>query len=205
MPLNRPPQRSAQKGVALAITLIMLVIMTLGGIAMIRSMESTTIVAGNLTFRQSATYSGDLGIAAAQTWLSNANVATLTCGSSGGIANCPPGYKSNGGTATDSPSAGQSWDNFWASSLASNAVTIAEDATGNTVSYFIHRLCEGTGALTAAGSNCVETPSVTSSGGFAKRAGAARFQSPSQVYYRITVRVAGKKNTVSYVQAIVAQ
>lgn len=193
-----------QRGVTLIITLVMLIIMTLGAIVMVRSMDTTTIIAGNLGLRQSATYSADVGIENALTWLSTANVATLTCGSSGALATCPAGYRSNGGNAVDLPSAGQTWEQFWNASLAANAVTLPEDATGNTVSYFIHRLCAGTAAMTGAGADCVETPSVASSGGFSKRSGGTRYQASSQVYYRITVRVQGKKNSVGFVQAIVA-
>jgi len=193
-----------QSGVALAVTLIMLVVMTLGAIAMVRSMDTTTLIAGNLAFRQGATYAADVGVENAMNWLATASVDTLTCGAAtSSVASCPAGYKSNGGNAEDSPSATQTWDQFWVASIT-NPTTLDADAAGNTVSWFIHRLCTGSGALTAFGSNCVETPSIASSGGYAKRAGATKYQSSSQVYYRVTVRVTGKKNTVSYVQAIIA-
>ena len=193
-----------QQGAALFVALAMLVIMTLGAIAMVRSMDTTTLLAGNLSYRQSAAYSGDVGVEAALAWLSTANVATLTCGAPGSLGVCPAGYRSNGGNDADRPAAGQSWETFWTTNLAANAVTLAQDASGNRVSYFIHRLCAGAGGVTTFGANCVETPSVASAGGSSKRAGATAFQSSSQVYYRITVRVQGRKNTVSFVQAIVA-
>ncbi len=197
--------RKKQSGLALVIALIMLVVMTLGAIAMVRSMDTTTLIAGNLAFRQSATYAGDVGVENAVAWLNSASKETLTCGAIGNdLAVCPAGYKSNGGNATDNPSAGQTWDAFWMESLDASAVKLPEDASKNTVSWFIHRLCAGAGALTASGSNCIETPSIASASGNSKRSGTTKFQASSQVYYRITVRVAGKKNTVSYVQAIVA-
>lgn len=193
-----------QRGIALIVTLVMLVIMTLGAIAMVRSMDTTTLIAGNLGLRQSATYSADVGIESAMTWLTTQmSTAIQTCGSStSNVAVCPAGYKSNGGN--DRPAAGQTWGAYFDSLNVFNVNNGAEDATGNRVSYFIHRLCEGAGALTAAGANCVETPAVTTSGGSSKLAGSTAFTSSSQIYYRITVRVRGKKNTVSYVQAIVA-
>lgn len=193
-----------QAGVALVVTLVMLVLMTLGAIAMVRSMDTTTLIAGNLAFRQNATYAADVGVENALAWLTTANIDTLTCGaSSSAVATCPDGYKSNGGNPQDAPSGTQTWDQFWIANIT-NPVTLTPDSGGNVVSWFIHRLCTGTGGITAVGSNCVETPSVASAGGYAKRAGATKFQSSSQVYYRVTVRVAGKKNTLSYVQAIVA-
>jgi Tfp pilus assembly protein PilX len=195
-----------QSGMALVITLIMLVVILLGAIAMVRSMDTTTLIAGNLAFRQSATYSGDIGIENAMAWLTSANQATLYCGSAepDAIATCPSGYKSSGGNVEDSPAANESWDTFWLDNLAGSAVTEAEDAAGNTVSWFIHRLCGGSSALTSLGSNCIETPAAASTVGGSKRSSDAQFKSNSQIYYRITVRIAGKKNTVSYVQAIVA-
>jgi type IV pilus assembly protein PilX len=199
-----PVAKKNQSGLSLVIALIMLVVVSLGAVAMVRSMDTTTLIAGNLAFRQSATYSGDVGLANAMAWLNAQNTATLICGSVGALANCPAGYKSNGGNSADRPASGQTWDNFWTTSLAGSAVTLAEDASGNTVAWFIQRQCAGTAAMTAAGANCIVTPSVTTSGGFAKRSGATIYTSSSQVYYRITVRVSGKKNTVSYVQAIVA-
>lgn len=197
-----------QAGISLLITLVMLVIMTLGAIAMVRSLDSTTLVAGNLAFRQSATNSGDAGVEAAIAWLSSASATVLTCGSSSGVSVCPDGYQSNGADPADptvQPSAGQSWDAYWNASLKDKAVNLPEDTTGNTISYFIHRLCVGTGAMTSAGADCIETPSVASAGGYSKRQGATKFQASSQVYYRVTVRVQGKRNTVSYVQTFVAQ
>lgn len=191
------PMKTRQRGMALVVTLIMLVIMTLGAIAMVRSMDTTTLIAGNLGFRQSATYSADVGVESAMNFLTTASPSTLTCTNA-----CPDGYAANGGNAR--PAANQSWGAYFNSLTAFNMNNGAEDATGNKVSWFIHRLCEGSGALTAAGSYCVETPAVASSGGSSKLAGSVAFSSSNQIYYRITVRVQGKKNTVSYVQAIVA-
>jgi hypothetical protein len=52
----------------------------------------------------------------------------------------------------------------------------------------------------------VESPAVTanSSGGNGQGAGDVQINAASQVYYRITVRVAGPKRTESYVQSHVA-
>ena len=52
--LSRVPQsrRARQQGVELFIALIAMVILSLGGIALVRSMDAGTSVAGNLAFRQ---------------------------------------------------------------------------------------------------------------------------------------------------------
>ncbi len=102
------------------------------------------------------------------------------------------------------PAAGQSWDAFWNATLAgSGAVnTLAADGAGNTVSYVIHRLCNTTGVPTYPG--CSSSPTDATSSGNSFGAGVVALTSPRQVYYRITTRVAGPRNTLSYVQVVIA-
>jgi Tfp pilus assembly protein PilX len=54
--------RRAQQGVVLFIALIVLVAMSLAGIALMRSVDTNVLIAGNLAFRQGATMAGDWGI-----------------------------------------------------------------------------------------------------------------------------------------------
>ncbi len=105
----------------------------------------------------------------------------------------------------DNPEAGQSWDYFWTQVLspANQIVTLPADSTDNRVSYVIHRLCRVTGDPKSASTDCSSSPTVTASGN-SKGAGVINPISSTQVYYRITVRIDGPRNTVSYVQAIVA-
>ena len=51
-----------EQGVVLFIALIVLVAMSLAGIALMRSVDTGILIAGNLGFRQNATHVGDLGI-----------------------------------------------------------------------------------------------------------------------------------------------
>ena len=51
-----------QRGVVLFISLIVLVAMTLAGVALVRSVDTTNLIAGNLAFKQGATLSGDAAI-----------------------------------------------------------------------------------------------------------------------------------------------
>jgi Tfp pilus assembly protein PilX len=193
-----------QRGVVLFITLIVLVAMTLAGIALVRSVDTSNVIAGNLAFRQSATHSGDTGIEAAITWLSANNTGTTLHGgipASGYVAfRQDPGVDSGTGVT-------ESWDRFWTNTLAaaspSSIVTLAADSSGNTVSYIIHRLCAANGDPNATATACVTNLSQSSSQGSSKGAGVVALQGSTQIYYRITARIAGPKNTVSYVQSIV--
>jgi type IV pilus assembly protein PilX len=201
-------QPSRQRGVVLMIALIMLVAMTLGGIALVRSVNITNIIAGNLAFQQGATNSGDTGIEVAVSWLEANNGATLY------ISTAAQGY-----TATrQDPVAGQNWDTFWRTVLVNQAVTVnpaaagtfmayaasAPNSAGNTVSFAIQRLCAQPLPPSAAGAGCSQPPATISTGSSSKGAGVVALTYGSQVYYRITSRIAGPRNTVSYVQAIVA-
>lgn len=186
--------RAKQSGATLLVTLIVLVAMTLTAISLMRSMDTTNIIAGNLAFQQSATRSADTGIESAIAWMET-NIATLQNDS---FAN---GYSSS----LTNPAAGQSWDNFFTVTLAGRTLTLAPDAVGNTVTYGIERLCLTANILpTAVGAGCTVTPITTGSVGSSEDAGTVQLNASTQQYYRITSRTIGPHNAKSYVQAIVA-
>jgi type IV pilus assembly protein PilX len=198
-PRSPGPGRLRQQGIALMMALIVLVAMTLAGIALMRSVDTTSIIAGNLAFQQSATHSADLGTETALTWLQTNNNPALWLH-----------VKAQGYAASrQDPAANQTWDAFWTAVLANPAnpqvVTLPQSATtGNTVSYAIQRLCNGTGDPTSPSVDCSVPQSSGSSAGNSKTAGTVALLYNSAIYYRITVRVAGPRNTVSYVQTIVS-
>jgi Tfp pilus assembly protein PilX len=198
------PQRS-QRGVVIFIALIVLVAMTLAGIAMMRSSGSAMLTAGNLGFRQNATASGDLGLESARTWLSLQGPVTLE------LRNPSRGYYA---TWNDKEPvvAGEVFDPLlWGAANWNNAGRAVQvnngavDAAGNKVSFVIHRMCAVPGATSGAGApvnqECV-TVSDPGKGG-PKEAGSPALTGVSQVYFRVTARIEGPKNTVSYVQTMV--
>lgn len=204
--LRRTARRSlqrAQRGVVLFIALIVLVAMSLAGVALIRSVDTGSVIAGNLAFRQSAMHVGDNGIEAARTWLLGTASSVLyndTPGITGG-----GGYYASWaenldllGTKTVSTTDDYNW------STAVNVTTPAPPA-GFTVSYVIHRLCKQTGDPLSV--TCVKLTGAASSAAAGTR-GAAAFGSmaiavPQSATYRVTVRVVGPRNATSYVQAII--
>src|SRR4051812_44344510 len=58
-----------QRGVVLFIALIVLVAMTLAAIALVRAVDTSTQVAGNIGFKQSTVQSSDMGGEQAISWL----------------------------------------------------------------------------------------------------------------------------------------
>ena len=198
-----PPLRGAmrragcERGTVLLIALILLVVLSLAGLALVRSVSTSNVIAGNLAFQQAATHSADSGIETAVAFLeaNSGGTALHASGLVGGIQYV---------ALRQDPAPGVSWDAYWTSTLAgSGAVnTLLPDAAGNTVSYVIHRLCNSTGAPTYPG--CSASPVDTGSGGNSMGASVIQLNSPRQVYYRITARVTGPRNTLSYVQVVVA-
>ena len=66
---RRIPRPHSQRGVVLLIALIMLVAMTLAAIGMMRSVDTGTVIAGNMAFKQATLSATDVGTNAAFTTL----------------------------------------------------------------------------------------------------------------------------------------
>lgn len=194
-----------QNGVVMLVALIVLVVMTMAGIALMRSMDTTNLIAGNMAFKQAATHTADAGVEAAIGWLEANN-------SSGFLDNHTPnvGYTA----ATGNNSAYPLGEAFWtlmkpsgvcylpiAGGVCSTAPGVA-NTSGNTMGFMIQRLCSSAGNRNGAGCSIVTGTTVTS--GSNEGAGEDQLTGVSTaLYYRITVRVVGPRNAVSYVQSIV--
>ena len=191
----RSPLPFRQRGVTLFIALISLVVMTLASIGLMRSMGTSLFIAGNMAFKQSATYAGDRGVELAVAWLASKGSAELE-------AHIPAeGYSA---MRTD-PGVGQSWDAFWNGALAPGFLVAdtALAASDNVVSYFVQRMCATTGPATAVATACSIKITDGPTAGNSMGAGILKLEGSGQVYYRITVRTTGSRNTISYIQTIV--
>jgi len=193
-----------ERGVVLLIALIVLVAMTLAGIGMMRSIDSGTLVAGNIGFREAAVASADSGVEAARTWLI-ANLNSLNAD------NPAQGYYSTRqdsldltGNMTEGGHDGVNWGGSDPTQVVSAYTVGSVDASGATVYYIIHRLCSMPGPINGGGQTCsYSVQSQTGSTQSAPDYSSYGLSTSLQAYYRITVRVNGAKNTVSYVQAYV--
>ena len=184
------PKRSlqAQRGVVLMIALIVLVAMGLAGIAMVRQLSGGLGIAGNLAFKQGATSVGDVGLEAARAWL-NSNLSTPDV-LSNDIANNTNRYYSSW-EPTFNP---LTYD--WSAST-----TVTAPSTGERVRYVIHRLCSlANTAHTAGSQKCVVASNSSGTGDETLEVNASPPPDITSPYYRITARVDGPRNTVSYVQ-----
>ena len=208
MALNAPRK---QHGVVLLISLIMLVAMTLVGVSMLRSVGFGAGIAGNLAFKQNATSVADLGVEIARTWLVNTGTGSplslnANAISSAGYFAC---WYSDCATKAAFDPQTYNWNNS-KKLVNSDAAIIAsltgKDDTGNEIRYVIHRLCDLTGDVLAENNpgqkcaNYTDYSSLGSKGGISY--GQALSSLVDQPYFRATVRVAGPRNTLSYVQVI---
>lgn len=199
-----------QRGVVLFFTLIALLAMSLAAVALIRSVDTSTMIAGNLAFKQAATTSGDAGIEAAVNWMAAIEAANNALNVLTDPAHpfnitdlaARPGYHSSADPALDI-TADTTWDD-----INNNNVLVGTDGSGNTIRYIIQRMCRNanqpiqsanclfSGAIVDKGGQSIPLPQEICDGAGCPVAG----QTPQ---IRITARATGPKSTVSHVQIFV--
>ncbi|MFZ3320889.1 MAG: hypothetical protein WA190_00855 [Usitatibacter sp.] len=193
-----------ERGVVLLIALIVLVAMTLAGIGMMRSIDSGTLVAGNIGFREAAVATADTGVEAARTWLIANSNALNTDNATAGYYSTRQDNLDLTGNMTEGGHDGVNWGGSDPTQLVSAYTVGTVDTSGGTVFYLIHRLCASPGPISGGGQSCsYAVQNQTGSTQSAPDYSSYGLSTSLQAYYRITVRVNGAKNTVSYVQAIV--
>jgi Tfp pilus assembly protein PilX len=227
---TRRPRRSlgrrhAQRGVTLLFALITLVALLLATLSLVRSVDTSTILMGNIGFKQDATATADQATKVALSWLSNESTVL----NSDSIAqNLGQGYyastkeiASDGTTAlnpvdvtgqqiTGSNRQIVDWSDDSCTTSTGYICSMKVTTNGsNSARYVIFRLCSLPGDYTSPSytGNCA-LPANSSSGtpsarGEESYAESGRFSGSSGPYYRIVVRVQGARNTTSFTEAIV--
>jgi len=199
-----PPR--CQHGVVLFVSLIVMVALSLAAIALIRSVDTTNAIVGNLAFRLAS-------ILPANASVEQAAGALFQDADIGNIAHITDLEKNN-----DKPA-----ENYFAHRVAgedprgvpavlqkkttastltkkfdaSDTYGAAAAATDTQVTYVIERMCVAAGAPTTG--NCDLVPPKGNPG---NTLGDAESGGGSVPFYRVTVRVDGPKNTASFVQAM---
>lgn len=208
-------RRVVQRGIALIIVLIALALMSLAAAGLIRSIDTGTLVVGNLAFKQGATSIADSSAEAAITWLAanNAGAALYTDVPSAGYYATSLTSLDITGKSTTATRVLVDWDNdncaYGAPVGAASCFdpAPATSANGYTTQYFISRMCKTTGDQNATGNNCSKPVSTSDieapKKGELKYGEDKRFAAVAGPYYRIVVRSRGPKNTVSYTESYV--
>lgn len=205
---TRLPHPTRQRGVVLFFTLIALVVMSLAAVALIRSVDTSGMIAGNMAFKQSTMSSADVGTEAAITWLFNtqtvnSGVNVLVDGTHPfNVTNAALGYYSNFDRDLNlTDGTGIKWD-------STDSALVGTDAAGNTTRYVVQRMCRLANTVVP-DAGClfsdptdpgkqrnVQLPQDVCNGPGCPPPG-------STPILRITVQSSGPKNSVSYTQAFV--
>ncbi len=208
--LHRPhfeqARRVKQRGVVLFLTLISLLAMSLAAVALIRSVDTNSLIAGNMAFKQSASTSTDAGLESSIVWImstqsANASKSVFSDTTHAfNVTDATRGYYSNADSSLDLLSSA-TWD-------AITNIPEVTDSSGNKVRYIIQRICRNANAVLST-TNCLFSSAVADNNGnnvplpseICDGAGCpSGGQSPQ---YRITARATSQRFAVSYVQAFV--
>ncbi|HVL77101.1 MAG TPA: hypothetical protein VM406_13890 [Noviherbaspirillum sp.] len=198
----RRTTRGRERGAVLFLALIALITLMLAAAALTRSVDTNTVVAGNLAFRHAATAAADAGVERAIAWLEAENQANAARDA---FEDADHGFN------TDQPALGyysaiDPARNLFAEATWANgsSACAAADGVGNTVCYIVERMCRNPGEVLSE-THCLFTDAeIDTASKRVRDAGSAGAKTPGRIpLNRITVRVVGPRNTVSYVQAFV--
>lgn len=209
-----------QRGISLIVVLVALLIISFAAVALLRSSDTGTLVAGNLAFKKTALSATGAGGEVALNWLlasAAGNTLWSDITASGYFASSADGCDLTGTrtpgdvsddvnwTGTD-PGVNCNMDAF--TPLAAPAGVPA----GYTVRWVINRMCNAEGDPNAVFASDGVTPMVCSTAAAGASEGSTRgggsygntpLTGMTQSYFRITTRVDGPRNTVRYAQAMV--
>ncbi len=215
---SKQPVASLQHGMSLLFALLALAALSLAGVALVRSVNTSSQVIGNLGFKQDATAAASRATEAAIVWLKdNSAILDANHPDAGYYATSLESMDPTGRTTTALNQLGLiNWDSdgcayaaagtFANCSLLSRSVAPPAGDTNET-RYLVSRLCEKAEPLSATNicakpaaasltdSVCKGVPTPGSPCWFSKLV--------TSPYYRIIVRTKGARNTVSYTETIV--
>lgn len=222
---HRASTPSCQRGLSLIVVLLSLVTLAFASVALIRSIDTGTLVMGNLGFKKAATIYSDRGADTAISWLEskktdttlykNVTAQAYYATSQGAIdatGNSRPADPKNARPFVNwknDSCGGCVADQTCSACLAPSAATTTD---GYTQRYLISRLCacEGdpNGKCTDGTPNVCSAPLTSTATTSPKRGELkygdnVRFTGSNSPYYLIIVRTEGPRNTVSLTETYV--
>lgn len=210
---HAPFLRARQRGAVLLFCLIILVVLLAGGVAVMRSMDTSLTGAGNLAFKRDLLNRGELAVSQVMTAFKPGGTldsATKTA------ASIPATNYSAIELATNehgipevlmkkgsNPSGADVNGNTFSPTGADiDGGTIDKVASGVKVRYVIDRLCNSTGSFATLGkSRCVFTPASTQVTGGSSQRAQDDLPTPVPAIYRVSIRVDGPRDTQVFMQA----
>lgn len=215
------PLRRRQRGLSLLYAMLALVVLALATVALIRSVSTGSVVAGNLAFKQEAAAASDQAVRQAVLSLTN---RLTNNGQTGLDADASvPGYYASSNELVDVTGSQISvstrrlvrWDNDFCGAQPSGTFASCDivpatlgNINGNDARYVIFRMCDRSGdPISDTTINCARplAASATSGSNEARDYGGGSGVSATVTtpYYRVLVRVRGPRNTTSYTETII--
>lgn len=193
----------------MVITLVVLVVLLIGAMALLRSSDSSTALAGQLGFRRDLKNQAERALTLAIRSLKSGDLATATARqSSAASANYSAARLETDG-ATGLPSLLLGSDSAFTGAGYHIAIVDADGGGANaesgvTVRYLIDRQCPEAGAVDE--SSCSRTSVLRQNSGqdTNSQMASTAFRSSQHTIYRISVRVDGPRGTQAFVQSAVA-
>lgn len=207
-----------QSGISMLFALLTLMVMSLAAVALLRSVDTAALIAGNLGFKQDATAVSALATSQATAALDQRRLAGLLDSD-----DAAGGYYASSLDNLDPTGATTSatkkmfivdWlgDGGCSYALAGAYTTclqakLGAPIGGSTVRWIITRLCKSATAESAT-NPCAKPPSSSTSSATASArgvlsAGGRITGASASPYYRIIVRTEGARGTVSFTEAII--
>jgi hypothetical protein len=174
-----------QRGIALPVMLIMLLVMMATSILLLRSTNSTTLAVSNQAYDAALSRAADLGLHTGFRWLQS------TADTDRPQLNGDVGAQ--GYNATMTPNLSPRNSAFWAGSR-----TIEDDELTR-IEYVIHRMCTAQGQYNDPNNRCVTTSEVSNASGGGLKIGdsaasdAEDYADTPRLHYVITARIAGAR------------
>jgi type IV pilus assembly protein PilX len=191
-----PPRGHRQRGVVLIFTLIILLILTIGAVALMRSMNTSLTSAGNLAFRRDLANQGEQAVSNVMTAFKGGGALSTSAVTD---SNVPANNYSAIMLATNAQGVPNILLSSDATFNATGFTSSANDITGATpditIRYVVDRMCTTAGATIA--NTCVQS-SAAPLGGTAN--GSQSITPPSATVYRLSVRVSGARSTQVFLQ-----
>ena len=202
--LFRASRGRRQRGVVLLFCLIVLVILLIGGVAVMRSTHTSLASAGNLAFRRDLASQGEQAASNVLTAFKSGALKTATLSA----ASIPTAnYSAVELTANDqgiplvllSSSSSPSGTDFAGSTFSPTASDLAGATSDIAIRYVIDRLCRNAGSATTG--TCVYAPSSSNvTGGSSQLPASQRPAASISPVYRLSVRVTGARSTQVFLQ-----
>ena len=207
---------AGERGASLLFALIALVLLSLAAVALTRSVNTGSLIVGNLGFKQEAALASDRAAETAMAWI-QANIAGAALlndlPAAGYYATSLDALDPTGRKTDVSTRAVVDWEADSCAGVSgaySSCITPSAETTvnGNRSRFVITRLCAAAGDPDAAGNSCMSpliggNPDDQNRAGYDYAKPTSFGNSVTAPMYRIVVRTVGARGTVSFTEAIV--